>query len=84
MSLLEKIIGLSDHIFAMFVINPSTATSIPSLYLCSSQIHSLLLGDKVDYGIGLSYRPASLCSLTGRAFVIVNFRDYELGLSRPG
>ncbi len=23
----------------------------------SSKIHSLLLGDKVDYGIGLSYRP---------------------------
>ncbi len=31
-----------------------------------SQIHSSLLGDKVDYGIGLSYRPAILCSLTGR------------------
>ncbi len=31
-----------------------------------NQIHSPLLGDKVDYGIGLSYRPASLCSLTGR------------------
>jgi len=29
MPLLEKIIGLSDHIFAMFVINPSTSTSIP-------------------------------------------------------
>ncbi len=25
-----------------------------------------LLGDKVDSGIGLSYRPASLCSLAGR------------------
>ncbi len=34
----------------------------------SSQIHSPLLGDKVDYGIGLSYWPASLspCSLAGR------------------
>jgi Pyruvate/2-oxoacid:ferredoxin oxidoreductase delta subunit len=32
----------------------------------SSQIHSPLLGDKVDYGMGLSYRPASLCCLTGR------------------
>jgi hypothetical protein len=26
----------------------------------SSQIYSLLLGVKVDYGLGLSYRPASL------------------------
>ncbi len=31
-----------------------------------SQINIPLLLDKVDYGIGLSYRPASLCSLTGR------------------
>jgi hypothetical protein len=31
-----------------------------------SQIHSTLLGDKVDYGIGLSYRPTSLCSLAGQ------------------
>jgi hypothetical protein len=41
-----------------------------------SQIHSPLLGDQVDYGIGLSYRPASLCSLKGRyirqPFAIVN------------
>jgi hypothetical protein len=29
-------------------------------------MHSPLRGDKVDYGIGLSYRPASLSSLTGR------------------
>jgi hypothetical protein len=32
----------------------------------NSQIHCPLLGDKVDYGIGLSFRPAILCSLTGR------------------
>jgi hypothetical protein len=32
----------------------------------SSQIHSPWLGDKVNFGLGLSYRPASLCSLTGR------------------
>ncbi len=51
------------------------------------QIHGFLLGDKVDYGIRLSYRPASLCSLTGwydNPYAIVNFippaRDYELGL----
>jgi hypothetical protein len=31
-----------------------------------SQIHSPGLGDIVDYGKGLSYRPASLCSLAGR------------------
>jgi hypothetical protein len=31
-----------------------------------SQIHSQILGDKFDYGISLLYRPASLCSLTGR------------------
>jgi hypothetical protein len=30
------------------------------------QIHGPLLGDKVDYGIGMSYRPVSQCSLTGR------------------
>ncbi len=30
------------------------------------QILSTWLGDIVDYGIGLSYRPASLCSLAGR------------------
>ncbi len=35
--------------------------------LYCSQIHSPWLGDKVDSGIGLSYRPASLCSqLAGR------------------
>ncbi len=53
-----------------------------------SQIHSRLLGDKVDSGIGLSYWPASLCKLTDRSvrqpYVIVKFippvRDYELGL----
>jgi hypothetical protein len=33
----------------------------------TSQIHSPLLGDKVDYGIRLSYRPASLCSLTSQS-----------------
>jgi hypothetical protein len=32
----------------------------------SSQIHSSWLGDKVNFGLGLSYRPGSLCSLTGR------------------
>jgi hypothetical protein len=35
----------------------------------SSQIHQIhcpLLGDKVDYGVGLSYRPAIHCSLMGR------------------
>ncbi len=32
-----------------------------------SQIHSPFLVDKADYGIGLSYRPASLCSLFWRA-----------------
>jgi hypothetical protein len=37
-----------------------------NLLMYSSQIHSPLLGAKADYGIGLSYRPASLCSLTGR------------------
>ncbi len=55
--------------------------------LCN-QIHSPFIGDKVAYGIRLSYRPASLCKLTDRSvrqpYVIVNFippvRDYELGL----
>ncbi len=32
----------------------------------SSRIHSPLLGDKVDCDIGLSHRPDSLWSLTGR------------------
>ncbi len=32
----------------------------------SSQFQSPLLGDKVAYGIGLAYRAASLCSLSGR------------------
>ncbi len=36
-----------------------------SIYL-SSQIHSPWLGDKADYGTGLSYRPASLISLSDR------------------
>jgi hypothetical protein len=31
-----------------------------------SGIHSPSPGDQVDSGIGLSYRPASLCSLAGR------------------
>jgi hypothetical protein len=54
-----------------------------ALKVSSCQIHSSLLGDKADYVIRLSYRPASLCSLTGR---YVNFippaRDYEFDL-RP-
>ncbi len=52
------------------------------------QIRSPLPEDKVDWGIGLSYRPASLCSLKGRyikqPFAIVNIippvRDSELGI----
>jgi hypothetical protein len=36
------------------------------VYVSCSQIHSPLIGDKVDSGIGLSYRPVSLCSLSGR------------------
>ncbi len=45
---------------------------------------SLTGGDKVDYGIGLSYWPASLCSLAGRyenpmpQSTLSPFRDYEL------
>ncbi len=53
----------------------------------SSQIHSLLLEDKVDYGIGYWYRSASLSSLKGRGTTTVYHcrlyppvRDYELGL----
>ncbi len=43
----------------------SRGVTVPSLLktektVTSSQIHSLLLGDKVDYGIGLSNRPAGL------------------------
>ncbi len=34
--------------------------------LSCGQIHSPWLGDIVDFGIRLSYRPASLCSLAGR------------------
>ncbi len=45
-------------------------------------------GDQVDYGIGLPYRPASLCSLTGRyikqPYAIVNILppiwDSEFGI----
>ncbi len=29
-------------------------------------MYSLFLGDKADNGMGLSYRPAGLCVLTGR------------------
>jgi hypothetical protein len=35
-------------------------------YVTSNLILSPLLGDKVDHGIGLLYRPASLCSLKSR------------------
>jgi hypothetical protein len=42
--------------------------SIRRVQEASSQIHSPLLGDKVDYGIGLSYRPAHIYSLTGRNY----------------
>ncbi len=34
--------------------------------VCSSQIHSACLREIVDSCIGLSYQPASLCSLAGR------------------
>ncbi len=51
--------------------------------------YSPLLGNRVDNGIGLSYRPANICSRTAdgpvdNPYAIVNFippvRDYELGL----
>ncbi len=41
-----------------------------------AQIHSPLLMEKVDYGIGLSYRPASQCSLTGRYNNLYNSQLY--------
>ncbi len=42
----------------------------PTVSDISSQMHSPCLGDKVDIGKGLSYRPASLCSLgAGRTFL---------------
>jgi hypothetical protein len=34
-------------------------------------------GDKVDYGIGLSYRPASLCSLTGKEKLSQRLQFYK-------
>ncbi len=40
-----------------------------SLYSCS-QIHSPLLGNKVDYGIRLSYLLASQCSLTAMGWLV--------------
>jgi hypothetical protein len=42
----------------------ATVAVFISRMMIISQIHSHLLGDKVD--IELSYRAASLCSLTGR------------------
>jgi hypothetical protein len=51
------------------------------------QIHSPLPGDKVDYGIGLSYWPTAYVAWragTTTLYAIVNFippvRDYEFGL----
>ncbi len=41
-----------------------------------SQIHSPLLGDKVDYGIVLSYRPASLCILTAGTTTLCHSQLY--------
>jgi hypothetical protein len=38
-----------------------------SVYINSSKILSPCLGDKVDSGIGLSYMPTSLSSLTGQS-----------------
>ncbi len=46
--------------------------------LSCGQIHSPWLGDIVDSGIRLSYRPASLCSLAGRQ-LFPPVRDYEFG-----
>ncbi len=43
----------------------STYSSIAERYHCPAA-KFLVLGDKVDYGIWLSYRPASLCSRAGR------------------
>ncbi len=50
---------------------------------------SLVWGDKVDSGIGLSYRPASLCSRAGQydnpmpgLTLSPLVRDYELGYRR--
>jgi hypothetical protein len=36
------------------------------MVLRQTPFHDVNLGDKVDNGIGLSYRPTSLCSLTGQ------------------
>ncbi len=41
-------------------------TQLKMEYSASSQIHSPWMGDIVDSGIGLSYRPTSLRSLAGR------------------
>ncbi len=42
----------------------------------SSHIHSPLLEDKVDYGIELSCRPASLCSLTAGTTTLCHSQLY--------
>ncbi len=46
--------------------------------------YSPLLGDKVDYGIGLSYWPTAWRAGTTTHYAIANFippvRDYEFGL----
>jgi hypothetical protein len=55
----------------MLIQNLALFFTFPNLYytfrwLACGQIHSPLLRDTVDYGIGLTYRPASICSLTGQ------------------
>ncbi len=60
-------LGLCNFLSAMSsVCNPCLFCF--SVVVCS-HIHSPWLGDKVDSGIGLSYRPASQCSPAGRYII---------------
>jgi len=66
-------------------LTPIDCLKIPALFMvvlaASSQIRSPLLGDKADYNIGLSYRPASLYSHKEKKQSLSEKKRYFLELS---
>ncbi len=56
------------HLFAVFILNKVLFLASKSLSLALNPVAKFIVpdwGDKVDYGIGFSYRPARLHRLAG-------------------
>jgi hypothetical protein len=92
-TILAIILGFNRQLLCIRIINQFNTLSStfcrftrrPRQFSCgsSSQIHNPLLGDKGDYGAGLSYRPASLSDVPIRQpYAIVNFKPQSGTMNR--